>query len=94
MANIRISPDQMRDRAASFTNYANEVQSVITGMDSLLNALQGEWEGEASRSFSDRFAELRPGFVKAQELIEEISRTLTVTAQSMEETDRNLAGKM
>ena len=91
MANIRISPDQIRDRAASFSNYGNEVQSVITGMDSLLNALQGEWEGVSSRSFSERFAELRPGFIKAQELIEEISKTLIQIAENFEKTDAGSA---
>ena len=59
----------------------------------LLSELQGEWEGEASRAYSARFSELRPGFVKAQELIGEIAQALDATAQSLEEVDANIASQ-
>ena len=41
---------------------------------------------------ANRFAELRPGFVKAQDLINEIAQALDSTAQALEETDSNIAG--
>lgn len=88
---IRISPDQMRSRASQYRNEADNVGNVISQMDSLLNALRSEWEGAASDSYSERFAELRPGFVKAQDLINEIAQSLDSTAQSLEETDSNIA---
>ena len=76
---IRITPDQMRSRANEYRTEAGNVEHVISRMDQLLQALEGEWEGEASRAYSARFAELRPGFVKAKELIEEIARALDNT---------------
>ena len=56
--------------------------NVISRMDSLLSALQSEWEGEASNAYASRFQELRPGFVRAQELITEIAQSLDSTAQA------------
>ena len=90
---IRITPDQMRSRAGEYRQQQAEVENVISRMDSLLSELQGEWEGEAARAYSARFSELRPGFVKAQELIGEIAQALDATAQSLEEVDANIASQ-
>ena len=52
---IRITPDQMRERAGQYRTEADTVNGVITKMDSLLQALQGEWEGAASESYAARY---------------------------------------
>ncbi len=92
MANIRISPDQMRGRAGEFRNEAAVVGDSISAMDRLLGQLQEEWEGEASRSYAQRYqSELRPSFQKAQEMIDEIATALDRTAQEMQEMDQRIA---
>ena len=94
MANqIRMTPDQMRARANEYRNEADVVNGVIGKMDSLLSALQGEWEGQASESYAQRYAELKPGFVKAEELIREIAAALDSTANIVEETDSSIASQ-
>ena len=96
MANIRISPDQMRGRAGEFRNEAAVVGDSISAMDRLLGQLQEEWEGEASRSYAQRYqSEMRPTFKKAiqkaQEMIDEIATALDRTAQEMQEMDQRIA---
>ncbi len=94
MANqIRMTPDTMRARAGEYTAEGQKLQEIITKMDNLLRQLQGEWEGNASRAYAEKFAQLRPGFVKAKELIDEISQALKSTAQIVEETDQNIANQ-
>lgn len=94
MANqIRMTPEKMRSRAGEYTNQANNLQQVINKMDSLLRELQSEWEGDASTAYAQRYAELKPGFVKAKELIDEISTALKSTATIVEETDKNIANQ-
>lgn len=90
---IRITPDMMRGRAREYGTQAEMVGNVIQTMDSLLTALQEEWEGAASRSYAQKYGELRPGFVKAQELIEDISKALTQTAATIEQTDAEIAAQ-
>lgn len=90
---IRISPDVMRERAGQYRAEAEKVGEVISKMDSLLGMLQGEWEGASSQAYAARFAELRPGFVKAEELINEIAAALNSTANIMQETDESIAGQ-
>lgn len=95
MANqIRITPDQMRTRATQYRNEADTVNGVIGKMDSLLQQLQSEWEGEASTAYAGRYQELKPGFVKAEELIREIAAALDSTAKIVEETDVTIANKL
>lgn len=94
MANqIRITPDQMRERANQYRNEAEIVNGVIRKMDSLLQQLQGEWEGSASESYAARYQELKPGFQKAEVLIREIAQALDSTARVVEETDANIASQ-
>ena len=94
MANqIRITPDQMRTRATQYRAEADTVNGVINKMDSLLQQLQSEWEGAASESYAARYAELKPGFVKAEDLIREIAAALNSTANIIEETDNNIASQ-
>lgn len=88
---IRISPEQMRGRANEYRAEANNVGQVISKMDSLLNQLQAEWEGAASESYAERYNELKPSFVKAQELINEIAQALDQTANTLEDTDASIA---
>lgn len=94
MANqIRITPDQMRERANQYRNEAETVNGVIKQMDSLLGQLQAEWEGAASESYAARYQELKPGFMKAEELIREIATALDSTARIVEETDTSNANQ-
>lgn len=90
---IRMTPDTMRARAGEYRTEADTVNQVISKMDSLLQQLQSEWEGAASESYAERYQELRPGFVKAEELIREIAAALDSTANIVEETDQNIASQ-
>ena len=92
MANIRIDPDTMEARVNEYRREADQVGQVISDMDRLLSQLQSEWEGQASQSYADRFnGDLRPAFVKAQDLIVEIADALHQTAQAMREQDASIA---
>lgn len=94
MANqIRITPDQMRQSANDYRREADTVNGVIVKMDSLLQQLQGEWEGSASESYAARYQELKPGFMKAEELIREIATALDSTAKIVEQTDSEIANQ-
>lgn len=90
---IRITPEQMRGRASEYRVEAGNVEGVIAKMDTLLSTLQAEWEGAASESYAARYQELRPGFIKVQDLINEIATALDATANTLEETDTNIANQ-
>lgn len=88
---IRMTPETMRERAGEYRIEGENVQSVIEKMDSLLDQLLQEWEGQSAQAYNEKFAELRPGFVRAKELIDEIAKSLEDTANIVEEADQNIA---
>ena len=102
---IRMTPDimrerageyrteAMRERAGEYRTEADNVQSVIDKMDRLLETLLTEWEGSASEAYANKFAELRPSFVKGKELIDDIAAALDKTAEAVESTDTQIANQ-
>ena len=82
---IRISPDQMRERANSYQTESGNVSEMIG------RSLLGEWEGSASEAYRERYESLRPAFTQAEELLAEISKALNTTAQNMENVDESIA---
>lgn len=90
---IKISPEEVRALASQYRNQATNVEEINRTMDSLLAQLHSVWEGSACEAYNAKFEELKPGFEKVVNLIEEIATGLDVSAQNFEETDRGVAGQ-
>ena len=90
---IRMTPDQMRQRANEFRTEGDNTEQVISKMQSLINNLMQEWEGQASMKFNDQFEQLKPSFQKMRELISDIGSQLDQTAQAVEQMDQDIASK-
>jgi len=90
---IRMTPDQMRQRAAEVNTQGETFQDVINRMQNIINELQTEWEGQASRAFYDQFERLRPAFNDMRQLIYDIGTQLDGTANAVEQLDREIAGR-
>lgn len=90
---IRMTPDTMRTRAREYSVQADNVEQVIGSMDTLLEQLLTEWEGSASEAYAEKFGQLRPSFVAAKQLIDDIALALNQTADSVEATDSAIASQ-
>ncbi len=90
---IRMTPDTMRTRAGEYRTESENVSNVIDKMDKLLEALMSEWEGAASEAYATKFGQLRPAFVEAKNLIDEIAVALDKTAEAVESTDSQIASQ-
>lgn len=88
---IRISPEQIRSRANEYRVESDNVEQVTNRLDQLLNQIQTEWEGNASQAYAARYQELRPGFEKVRELINEFAQGLDQAANTLEEADNQIA---
>ena len=95
MANeIKLTPDQMRERARAFGNERDNLQRSIDNMGKLISALTNEWKGEASKAYEKRYNDLKPAFKNCKALMNELSVNLNQSAKIMEETDRKIAGQL
>lgn len=87
MAQIRVTPDQLRSRASEYRNQADDVEEVIKRLDSLISSLQSEWEGHSAERYISQYQELRPSFASMQKLITDLASSLDQEATKFEEAD-------
>ena len=90
---IRMSPETMRTRSQQYRQEAETVGNTIKTMDNLMQMLQEEWDGDSSVAYIQKCEELRPGFTKAEELINEIAAALDSSAYALEAADNGIASK-
>ncbi|MCL2853431.1 MAG: WXG100 family type VII secretion target [Defluviitaleaceae bacterium] len=90
---IRMTPGQMRQRSGEVRNQGETFRDVIDRMQSIINELQTEWEGQAGRAFSEQFDRLKPSFNDMRRLIDDIGTQLDATVNAVEQLDRDIASK-
>ena len=90
---IRMTPEQMRQRANEVRVQGENFQDVINRMQQKINELQTEWEGQASRAFAEQFDRLKPAFNDMRRLIDDIGGQLDATANSVEQLDQDIANR-
>lgn len=88
---IKMTPEEVRESAKQYRQQAEVVDGVITKMDTLLAQLQSQWEGSGSQSYASRYAELKPSFTRAVELINEVATALDGAANAIERGDMEAA---
>jgi len=93
MSQIRMTPEQMRQRAGEVRNQGESFQEVINRMQGIINELQTEWEGQASRAFAEQFDRLKPSFNDMRNLIDNIGTQLDSTANAVEQMDQDIASR-
>jgi len=90
---IRMTPEQMRQRAGEVRNQGETFQDVINRMQNIINELETEWEGQASRAFSEQFNRLKPAFNDMRQLFGDIGTQLDATANAVEQLDQDIASR-
>lgn len=88
---IKMTPEEVRESAKQYRQQAEVVDGVITKMDTLLAQLQSQWEGSGSQSYTARYADLKPSFTRAVELINEVATALDGAANAIERGDMEAA---
>jgi WXG100 family type VII secretion target len=94
MANIKITPESLRTRAATLGNQNQTHREAYGKMDSLVHNLVGEWTGEAQSAFLATFEGNKSSFEKFGTDIEKFVQLMKNTADRMEQTDQDLKAKM
>lgn len=88
---IRMSPDELRNRAQTYGRKGNDVERILQELTSLQNQLASEWEGRAFEGFDNQFNELKPKVQNFAQLLHDIQVQLEKTAHALEEQDRLLS---
>ncbi|AIF42589.1 MULTISPECIES: WXG100 family type VII secretion target [Virgibacillus] len=91
---IRLNPEELEDFARRYGIESGNVNAILKTLDDLIAQLGDAWEGGASQAFQDQYVELRPSFVNMVTLLEDIQRQLASSADTLRQTDANIAGQI
>src|SRR5699024_3986724 len=94
MGNIRLSPDEMNQKATEFNQQGEEFEASVEKIGSLVSALEQEWEGQSSQAFAQQFNDLPPSFQKTKELINDIAQQLRDVSTAMVDVDQEISQRI
>lgn len=92
--NIKMSPEQMEQKAAEFDSRNAEFNELISKMSAMVEELKDEWDGQSSIAFYEQYKELEPSFNKASELVKDIAIQLRNISATLQEVDVGIANKI
>ncbi|KGX91109.1 hypothetical protein N781_05280 [Pontibacillus halophilus JSM 076056 = DSM 19796] len=92
--NIRLTPEELVSMSGRYSNEAGQVGEQISRLDSMIQELEGIWEGESSRAFGEQYQSLRPSVIQIQQLLEDVAAQLTNTARALEDADTQVANQI
>ncbi|PLR96521.1 WXG100 family type VII secretion target [Bacillus sp. T33-2] len=91
---IRVTPAELVSMSQRYNSESSQVGDQIVRLDNMISDLEGMWEGEASRAFSEQYTSLRPSFIQMQQLLQDISAQLNNTAKALEDADTQIANQI
>lgn len=94
MSQIKLTPEELRTSAVKYTNGSSDIDNVLTILTSEQETIRENWEGTAFESFDNQFTELKPKIQEFSQLLQDINTQLNSVADTIEETDQNIASKI
>lgn len=88
---IKMTPEELHSKSQRYGDGAEQINDVLSKLQSLQDELRGEWEGQAFERFDEQFQELRPKVNEFEELLRDIQAQLQKTAQAVQEQDEALS---
>lgn len=87
MANIKVDPDVLDQKAKDIRTYKQQHDDAISKMNSLVAALDGEWVGTAKTNYVNSYNEFKSSFDKFSNQMEEMAKALEKKATEYRAAD-------
>lgn len=87
---IRMSPEELRQRAKTYKDKSNDIDSILNQLSNLQETLRSEWEGKAFEGFDQQFQQLKPKVQDFSQLLLDINGQLEQTATALQTQDETL----
>lgn len=94
MPQVKLSPEELRTSAEKYTNGSTEIDNVLSILTTEQETIRENWEGTAFDSFDNQFTELKPKIQEFSQLLQDIHAQLNSVADTIEQTDQDIAGKI
>jgi WXG100 family type VII secretion target len=88
MAYIQATPDQLRAEALTYSRSAEEIQTLISTIESMNAEIFASWSGNTPQAFEARWNEtLKPNLVTVSEALQEFYNGILNRADAIEQLD-------
>lgn len=87
MANIKVDPDVLEQKAKDIRSYKQQHDEAINKLNSLVSALDGEWVGTAKNNYVNSYNEFKSSFNSFSEKIEALAVQLEKKAAEYRAAD-------
>ncbi len=91
---IRVTPAELESMSTRYNSESSQVGEQIVRLNGMIKELEGAWEGEASRAFSEQYEALKPSFIQMQQLLEDIAVQLSHTGRALADADNQIASQI
>lgn len=81
---LLVTPGELKNTASTFQGKAGEVKSLHDDMIAKVNALSGNWTGEASEAYKSKFTSLKASMDTVNRMIMEHVNDLNTMAEQYE----------
>lgn len=94
MAQIKLTPEELRESAQRYTQGSESVDQVLTSLTNEQAIISENWDGSAFDSFEQQFNELSPKIKEFAQLLQDINAQLVKVADIIEQTDQDIAAQI
>jgi len=92
MAEFKVTPSELRNKALTLRNLNQQFRSQVTAMIGYEQQLAGMWEGEAQRAFRKAFNDDKQKMDRFAENIDKYIQALETDAAKYEEAEQKNLG--
>ena len=85
---------ELEDAANELEITAERLHQCMDGIELLVKALSGEWQGNAGKTYAGKIVMLRGEYDKLETLVRGLAGIVRTAAENYEELDSVLAGKI
>lgn len=94
MAQIKLTPEELRASATQYTNGSESINEVLQRLTNEQATISANWDGSAFDSFEEQFNELSPKITQFAQLLQDINAQLVKVADIVEQTDQDIAAQI
>lgn len=87
MANIKISPDQVRQMSNQFKQAGEQSRQMLATLNTSVEGAQGQWEGMTQQRFFQEYEQWKASMTQFAQQLEDISNQLSSVAARFETID-------
>jgi WXG100 family type VII secretion target len=91
MAQIKATPEELRNHATSVNSQAEATRSNFSELRGKLDQLHGQFEGAAAQAFDAKFNEWHASGQRLIDALNDLGGWLNKSAETIEQTDQQLA---